>query len=967
MIMISKRPRCFLDVEVGNEHIGRIIIELFMETCPITCENFRLLCSGEKGIGKTTKKPLHYKGTLFHRIVKNFVIQGGDFVYGDGRGGESIYGGSFKDENFIIPHDEPFILSMANKGKDSNGSQFFITTQSAPHLDGKHTVFGKVISGTEVVTLIENVETDSNCRPLKDVKIVNCGEMVLQVKSKERKKKREVTSSSDSDEEKKSRKKRSHKTKKKSHKRDRKEHKRLSDREDDKCLIDPEEIPDVPTNRFLLRNTSPVTQERRNFSNRSRDSYSYSRRPHRSKSGRKIKGRGFMRYRTPSPTGSKSGSETPPHWKQEQSRLRKMPLPTKETTPDDSGAQEGFEQDEEMEIQNSLLPSRLGIVSKTWKESGFEDSRNNWKKSSFEDSRKNRKESAFEDSRKNSSRENNKSSSDRKFLERYSSYEIEEFSNSPMRSKIVVKSSRQEEDWHSDRKFERDTERKGRKELSERKSFSSEFERGANFQRHVVNDRHSTTNKEPKVPEKSAEQILREKQKIKSLKRDLFKYTNYGNDSDDEDDTPVHKTFSRDKSVEKENKAECSQDNVVIIPGICDEDFKLNKSDSHSPEFQTQKNLSEYQVQNEPVRSLDDNVKEPSVEEQDDQGEVPNRHSSSVENDAVENTASVELNAVVSENEPNSTSSFIMSSDVEPLPSRVPVQSVENYDVRAINNEDALSVIKLQKEVNEESEFIQTEEKHDIPKNKNLEQEKHIEPSTPSPEGSPPQQKNASPIKQYTRSPQGSSSSSPPTKRKRSKSPSDKVASSSRQNRGSVDRRSRSPVHKPRSSSPHRTGRSLASRRSKSRSRSRSGRRSTSPPRSRNRRRISRSPDNRVRRSRSRPRNERGSRFYQPQGMRHYSPPRRGNYYRPYAKSPSSRGRIKGAAYRSRSRSRSLSRRRRRQRRSSSSSASSSGHSSSSDSDAKRNKSRKLRKKKRSSSSSSSTGSSDSRSDSDSH
>lgn len=122
----AQRPRCFFDIGISNVPAGRVVIELFSDVCPKTCENFRCLCTGEKGVGKTTQKPLHYKGTPFHRIVKDFMIQGGDFSEGNGRGGESIYGGFFEDESFSMKHTKEFLLSMANRGKDTNGSQFFI-------------------------------------------------------------------------------------------------------------------------------------------------------------------------------------------------------------------------------------------------------------------------------------------------------------------------------------------------------------------------------------------------------------------------------------------------------------------------------------------------------------------------------------------------------------------------------------------------------------------------------------------------------------------------------------------------------------------------------------------------------------------------------------------------------------------------------------------------------------------------
>ena len=144
-----KRPRCFFDIAIGGIPVGRVVFQLFADICPKTCENFRALCTGEMGIGKVTGKPLHYQGTTFHRVVKSFMIQSGDFSDGNGKGGESIYNKMFEDENFEKKHEEPFLLSMANKGPNTNGSQFFITTAPAPHLDNVHVVFGEVISGKE--------------------------------------------------------------------------------------------------------------------------------------------------------------------------------------------------------------------------------------------------------------------------------------------------------------------------------------------------------------------------------------------------------------------------------------------------------------------------------------------------------------------------------------------------------------------------------------------------------------------------------------------------------------------------------------------------------------------------------------------------------------------------------------------------------------------------------------------------
>nr|XP_020637097.1 peptidyl-prolyl cis-trans isomerase D [Pogona vitticeps] len=155
---------------------GRIVFELFADIVPKTAENFRALCTGEKGIGSTTGKPLHYKGSTFHRIIKKFMIQGGDFSHQNGTGGESIYGEKFEDENFHYKHDQPGLLSMANAGRNTNGSQFFITTVPTPHLDGKHVVFGQVVKGMGVVKLLENVEVKGE-EPSKLCIIAECGEL----------------------------------------------------------------------------------------------------------------------------------------------------------------------------------------------------------------------------------------------------------------------------------------------------------------------------------------------------------------------------------------------------------------------------------------------------------------------------------------------------------------------------------------------------------------------------------------------------------------------------------------------------------------------------------------------------------------------------------------------------------------------------------------------------------------------
>jgi len=168
-------PLIFFDIDVGSEFLGRLIIELYKDVAPRTCENFRQLATGEaKGKGG---KELHYKNSIFHRVINRFMIQGGDFENADGTGGESIYGNKFEDESFLLKHEAAGLLSMANAGPDTNGSQFFITTVNCPHLDNKHVVFGKVTKGLGIVTDIEAMKTDSNDRPLKTIKIANCGEL----------------------------------------------------------------------------------------------------------------------------------------------------------------------------------------------------------------------------------------------------------------------------------------------------------------------------------------------------------------------------------------------------------------------------------------------------------------------------------------------------------------------------------------------------------------------------------------------------------------------------------------------------------------------------------------------------------------------------------------------------------------------------------------------------------------------
>ncbi|XP_036025218.1 probable inactive peptidyl-prolyl cis-trans isomerase-like 6 isoform X2 [Onychomys torridus] len=169
----TKHDFVFLDICIDLSPIGRLIFELFCDTCPKTCKNFQVLCTGMAGFSERGVK-LHYKDSIFHRVVQNGWIQGGDIVEGKGDDGESIYGPTFEDENFSVPHDKRGILGMVNKGRHTNGSQFYITLQATPYLDKKYVAFGQLIEGTEVLQELELVPTE-NERPILLCSIADSG------------------------------------------------------------------------------------------------------------------------------------------------------------------------------------------------------------------------------------------------------------------------------------------------------------------------------------------------------------------------------------------------------------------------------------------------------------------------------------------------------------------------------------------------------------------------------------------------------------------------------------------------------------------------------------------------------------------------------------------------------------------------------------------------------------------------
>jgi peptidylprolyl isomerase len=175
LIQLPPNPRVFLEIAIEAKIIGKLIIELYTNKVPRTAENFRMLCTGEKGVGRSGAN-LHYKDCKFHKVITGFLIQGGDFIANDGTQNESVYGPRFEDENFSVPHDRRGILSMANSGRNTNGGQFFITFDATPWLDGKNVAFGQVVEGLELLQEIEAIGTKSGT-PTKTAKIQSSGEI----------------------------------------------------------------------------------------------------------------------------------------------------------------------------------------------------------------------------------------------------------------------------------------------------------------------------------------------------------------------------------------------------------------------------------------------------------------------------------------------------------------------------------------------------------------------------------------------------------------------------------------------------------------------------------------------------------------------------------------------------------------------------------------------------------------------
>ena len=179
---MSSSTRVFMDIGLDSKLIGRLIIKLYWDDLPRTSNNFFSLCTGEQNYasGPNKGKPLTYKGCIFHRLIKGFMLQGGDFTKGNGQGGLSIYGDKFEDEDFKYKHTKRGLLSMANAGPNTNGSQFFITFGKCEWIDGKHVVFGEIIEGLEMLDSLESIKVNQADRPSKIIRVIDCGEAPLE-------------------------------------------------------------------------------------------------------------------------------------------------------------------------------------------------------------------------------------------------------------------------------------------------------------------------------------------------------------------------------------------------------------------------------------------------------------------------------------------------------------------------------------------------------------------------------------------------------------------------------------------------------------------------------------------------------------------------------------------------------------------------------------------------------------------
>lgn len=312
------RPRVFFDFAIGTEPAGRVIFELYNDTAPKTAENFRALCTGEKGLSAVSERPLYYKNSIIHRSIRDFMIQGGgapvyhfifrryswssDFTKRNGAGGESIYGSAFPDEDLTRPLESEGLLCMANKGPNTNGSQFFVTLRDCPHLNGKHVVFGRVIRGyDEVVKKLAAVPVDDKDRPQHPIVIVNCGELELkrkaetsqEIPSRRRHSSRSRSRSSDHD--------RSTQKKKRS-KRRKRESKEDVKTDDEDRKNEAEKVPRQETEEEYDARLEREEQERLEEAKRrelERIKRKYESTPPASEGGVRFKGRGRMKFIDP--------------------------------------------------------------------------------------------------------------------------------------------------------------------------------------------------------------------------------------------------------------------------------------------------------------------------------------------------------------------------------------------------------------------------------------------------------------------------------------------------------------------------------------------------------------------------------------------------------------------------------------------------------------------------------------------